>query len=157
MAARVVGIGQAAAGDDAVGLAVLERLRRRAGLNGVELVQAAEPSALIPLLEGAEPVIVVDALLGGTPGAVLCLTPDELATERVEALSTHGVGVAEAVALARLLSPENVAAHVHVVGVCVARVERWETGLSAPVEAAVAAAEDAVLQLLANAAPRGAV
>jgi hydrogenase maturation protease len=115
-------------------------------------VRAAEPSALVSLLDGADAIVVVDALLGGEPGEVRCLAPEELETQRLESLSTHGVGVVEAVALARLLTPEAVAPHVHIVGVCVAQAQRWVPGLSAPVAAAVPRAAALVRRLVTDGA-----
>ena len=46
MRARVIGLGQAAAGDDGVGLAVLDALRARGVPADVELVRATEDVAL---------------------------------------------------------------------------------------------------------------
>ncbi len=63
MRARVIALGQPAAGDDGVGLAVLEALRAR-NIEGVELCAVAEATAMIPLLEITTPVIVVDAAVG---------------------------------------------------------------------------------------------
>ena len=149
MGARVIGIGQQAAGDDGVGIAVVRHLREHGGLNGAELVEAAEPSALIPWLEGADSVVLVDAVLGGgEPGDVLRLTPESLAGGGVQPLSTHGMGVAQAVELARTLAPDSTARRIWIVGVCIARPERYSRALSAEVERAVLRAAALVVDLL---------
>ena len=149
MRPRVIGIGQPAAGDDGVGIAVLRYLRAQAGLSGADLVEAAEPSALIPWLEGADPVILVDAVLGGgAPGTVLRLTPESAAASAVQPLSTHGMGVVQAVELARALAPEAVATRIWIVGVCIAQPERYAHALSPAVEQAVPHAATLVVELL---------
>lgn len=79
MRARVVGLGQRVAGDDGVGLAILERLRRTGVGPGVELFEVAEATALLPLLETPHPVFVVDAVVGAGPvGEVVDLSAEEI-------------------------------------------------------------------------------
>jgi len=146
--ARVIGLGQAAAGDDQVGLAVIEHLRRAGIPEGVELLAAAEPSALLPLLETPGPVVLVDAVLAAPAGEVLVLEPEELESRGLSTMSTHGLGVAQAVALARLLSPGAVSPSIHIVGVSISRPERFQQGLSPEVAAAVPRAAELVLRTL---------
>lgn len=143
---RVIGLGQAAAGDDQVGLAVIEHLRSLGASERLELLLAPEPSALLPLLETSAPVVLVDAVLAAPAGEVLVLEPDELAQRGLSTMSTHGLGVAQAVALARLLSPSAVSPSILVVGVCISRPERFRQGLSPEVAAAVPRAAEQVLR-----------
>jgi|CZKU01.1.fsa_nt_gi hydrogenase maturation protease len=146
MRARVIGIGQASAGDDGVGLAVLDALRRESLPSGVELVRVAEPTALIPLFDGGTPMILVDAVVGaGEPGDLLSLPLDALDDKGPRLLSTHGVGVAPAVALARTLSPEAKATNVWIVAICIERPDALRNGLSPAIAAAVPRAVLAVL------------
>lgn len=146
--ARVIGLGQSAAGDDQVGLAVIEHLRETGAPEGVELLAAAEPSALLPLLETPAPVVLVDAVLAAPAGAVLVLEPEELEQRGLSTMSTHGLGVAQAVSLARLLSPAAVSPSIHIVGVSISRPERFREGLSPEVAAAVPRAAEHVLRTL---------
>lgn len=146
--ARVIGLGQAAAGDDQVGLAVIEHLRGTGASEAVELLAAAEPSALLPLLETAAPVVLVDAVLAAPAGEVLMLAPEELEQRGLSTMSTHGLGVAQAVALARLLSPAAVSPSIHIVAVSICRPERFQQGLSPEVAAAVPRAAEHVLRIL---------
>lgn len=143
---RVIGLGQAAAGDDQVGLAVIEHLRSRGAPEHLELLCAPEPSALLPLLETPAPVVLVDAVLAAPAGEVLVLEPDELEQRGLSTMSTHGLGVAQAVALARLLSPSVVSPSIRVVGVSISRPERFRRGLSPEVAAAVPRAAEQVLR-----------
>jgi hydrogenase maturation protease len=146
--ARVIGLGQSAAGDDQVGLAVIEHLREAGAAESVELLAAAEPSALLPLLETPAPVVLVDAVLAMPVGAILVLEPEELEQRGLSTMSTHGLGVAQAVALARLLSPAAVSPSIHIVGVNISRPERFRQGLSPEVAAAVPRAAEHVLRTL---------
>ena len=92
MGTRIIAIGQRAAGDDAVGLAVLERLRQMALPLGTELVEVGEATALIALLETRLPVILLDAVVGpGREGEVLELDVDALEPGGSTPVSTHGV------------------------------------------------------------------
>jgi hydrogenase maturation protease len=138
-------MGQTCAGDDGVGFAVLEALRRGGVPEGVELLGVAEPTALISLLDAAVPVLLVDAAVGaGAAGEVLSLPASALETRRPRLLSSHGLGVAEALSLARALSPEAAAAEVWVVAVCIDRPRELRHGLSPAIARAVPRAVAAV-------------
>jgi len=145
--ARVIGLGQEAAGDDGVGLAVLAALRERRLPPGVELSRAAEESALIALLETDAPVILVDAVAAGRPGEVVELLPGDLAASTGGRLSTHGIGVLPAIELARLLG-DRFTPSIRIVAVAVARPTGYGRQLSPAVAAAVPRAVDCVLGLL---------
>jgi hydrogenase maturation protease len=146
MGARIIAIGQRAAGDDAVGLVVLDRLRQAELPRGTELAEAGDATALILLLETRLTVIVIDAVVGPGPvGEVLELDAGALAGASERPVSTHGVSVAQALALARLLSPETVAASVSIVGVRIPPPRRYTEGLSSEVAGAVASAASLVM------------
>ena len=150
--ARIIGLGQAAAGDDGVGLVVIERLRREGLPDGIELLEAADPSSLMPLLETSALVVLVDAVLarrgGPTPGEILVLAPEDLGTRELRPVSTHGLGVAESIALARALAPDGVSSDVRVVAIAIARPTVHQHGLSARIAEAVPHAVTRVLALV---------
>jgi hydrogenase maturation protease len=148
MSPRVIALGQAAAGDDGVGFAILEELRRRGVPAGAELLRALDATALISLLETPAAVVLVDAVLGTPPGEVIELGADELREQGVQPVSSHGTGVAEAIGLARMLGPERISPSIRIVAVTIARPDRFRVGLSPAVEAAVGRAADRVLDLL---------
>lgn len=148
MRARLIGLGQAAAGDDGVGLVVLDRLQARGLPDEIELLRAADDSSLITLLEAEAPVVLIDAAVAAPPGEVLELTPDELAAGCLRAVSTHGMGVAQAIALARMLVPDRVSPSVRIVAVTIALPRRYQQELSPAVAAAVPRAVDRVLALV---------
>ncbi len=134
---RVIGVGQRFAGDDAAGLAVLELIRQLGVPDGLELIEVAEPSAVIPLLSQPVEIILVDAVLGDPAGEVVELSLDELARCALQSWSSHGIGLAEAVQLGRQLSPPDSPSRVRFVAIRIAPPRRQTTGLSAEVAAGV--------------------
>lgn len=148
MTLRVVGLGQRAAGDDGVGHAVLDALAALELPPTVELSWAEEASALVALLEGAESVIVVDAVIGaGAPGEVRVFCGEELSTEAMSSVSSHGLGVSQAIALARALD-DDITEDVRFVAVTIDPPRRREIGLSEAVLRAVPEAARRVLDML---------
>ena len=101
----VVGVGNALRGDDAVGIAVAERLRDRVPTD-VDVVECEqEPTRLLDAWGGADLAVVVDACAsGGAPGTVHRFdVSDHSLPARVFRSSTHAFGVGDAVELARAL------------------------------------------------------
>ncbi|MFN7972528.1 MAG: hydrogenase maturation protease [Acidobacteriota bacterium] len=143
MGACVVGVGQEMAGDDGVGLAVAREAARR-GIGGLSVVEAAEPSDLLPLFEEHTRVVIVDAFLGKPEGEVRTLSADELSRAR-RPVSSHGITVAQAIDLARAL--HGGATEVRVVGIAIALVGGLDRALSPPVAAAVAPACELAIAL----------
>jgi hydrogenase maturation protease len=99
---HVVGVGTPR-GDDAAGLAVAEALARHALPPGVSVHLCERPVPdLLDALEGADAALLVDAArTGAAPGTLRRLGRAELA--RSASPSSHGLGVAEALALAEAL------------------------------------------------------
>ena len=131
--AVIVGLGQPAAGDDGVGLLVARVLAGR----GHDTRESADASILLALLDDQRRIVVVDAVVdGGVPGTVLELDAGALASGPTP-LSSHGLGVAEALEIARTLYGAQALAGVHIVGVAIDRPARAMLGLSPAVAAAV--------------------
>jgi len=131
--AVIVGIGQLAAGDDAIGVLVARVLAER----GFETRACADASVVLALLEAGRRVVVVDAVVGGgPPGTVLRLDPGDLAGGPAP-LSSHGIGIADAIELAGTLYGERIAAAVAIVGVAIDRPQRAAVELSPAVAAAI--------------------
>lgn len=148
---RVIGLGQPAAGDDGVGLAVVEHLRAEGVPDGVSLETVPEPSALVERLGTPGLVVVVDAVVGsGAPGDVLVLAPADLDDVHRHAVSTHGLTVAQAIDLAGALHPIGARPRVRIVGVVIEPPARGTIGLSAVVAASVPRAAAAVRALLSG-------
>jgi hydrogenase maturation protease len=130
--AVIVGIGQPAAGDDGVGLVVAQALAAR----GLATRQGADASIVLALVAAGRRVVVVDAVAGGRPGTVLQLDLAAL-DDGPAPLSSHGLGVADALALARILYGARVLDGVAIVGVAIERPRGGSFGLSPAVAAAV--------------------
>ena len=148
-AVRVIGIGQAAAGDDAVGFHVIASLKDRTLRSGVELHAARDPMALLDLVDGVDSVIVVDALVGPPAGSIEVLDLEAISTEPPGGFSSHGIGVGQVIALARevLSKPPR---EVKFVGVGIVPPRRYSNELTPPIRAAVARAAEVVLNLIAG-------
>ncbi|WP_234532616.1 hydrogenase maturation protease [Streptomyces shenzhenensis] len=137
----VVGVGNEFRRDDGVGWAVVAGLRERAGERSLPpgtrfATSDGDPGRLIALWEDAGLAVVVDAAHAhpGSPGRVHRL---ELGSGHVvppSATSTHGLGLGEAVELARVLGrlPERL-----VVYAVEGADGSFGTGLSPAVAAAV--------------------
>ena len=148
MRALIVGLGQAAAGDDGVGLAVVTYLRDHVIPDQVEALLVSEPSALIPLLETPVPVVLVDAVLGAPPGEVIELAPHELDSRAPLSVSSHGMGISQAIGIARVLAGGAISPSIRIVAVTIVQPDRFQHGLSPMVAAAVPRAAERALALV---------
>jgi hydrogenase maturation protease len=102
---RVVCVGNAFRGDDAAGLEVAKLLRGTLPAGAEVLEREGEPTALIDAWEGAEALWLVDAVSSDAQGgAVHRLEADEQELPAgLFRASTHHLGLADAVELARAL------------------------------------------------------
>ncbi|MBM69779.1 MAG: hydrogenase maturation protease [Haliea sp.] len=134
---RIVTVGNAYRGDDGVGPYVFTRLSET--LPGVDLVASdGEVSGLIAAFEGCDELLLIDAVdavgAGLCPGSVIWLDANDPALADVGLrASTHAMGVAEAIALARSLGslPDRFTV-IAIAGACFGQGQ----GLSADVTAA---------------------
>jgi len=111
---RLIGVGTPH-GDDAAGPAVVEALIAAGLPEGVAATTCARPGLDLPdVLRGAQAAVLVDAMRSGRrPGSVARVAADRLGALRP--LSSHGLGVAEGLALAEALG--RCPARVEVVGI----------------------------------------
>ena len=105
---RIIGIGSPF-GDDQLGWKAVETIRRSGLLDSVPQGRVSTHtcdrpgSGLLTLMEGARLVILVDAMRSGaTPGTVRRLEKGDM-EDGVRLLSSHGFGVASALALGDVL------------------------------------------------------
>ena len=114
----VIGVGNELRGDDAVGLEVVRRLAASGLPQDVVLVEAGgDPAALVECWGpgAADDAIVVDAACSGAPAGTIRRF-DALAgplPAGLRAASTHALGVAEAIEIARALRrlPRSLVVH----------------------------------------------
>lgn len=149
MRAQVIGIGQVLRGDDGVGLAVVDELERRA-LPDVELVRVREPSQVVDLVTRASLTVLVDALVAQAraPGSVMVIDPEQLDGRAQVGVSTHGISVAQAIELGRVLHPAAESVRFLLVAVGITVPTAYGRGMSPAVLGAVPRAADAVERLL---------
>jgi hydrogenase maturation protease len=113
----VMGIGSPS-GDDQAGWLVVDALRALGGEAGIELdvEKVDRPGAsLISRMQGVDRIVLIDAMQGGgEPGRILRFGQQEW-PGHTHGLSSHGLGVATALALAREL--EFLPAHLQLFGI----------------------------------------
>jgi len=150
--AVVIGVGNEFRRDDGAGPAVIARLRALppgdAGLARATLaVSDGEPGRLIDLWHDAGIAVVIDAVrdMARPAGHTCTLGPDALAGLADGAASTHGIGLGDAVELARALGrlPERLTV-LAVVG----RDFGYGPGLTAEVAGAVAELVEQVREIV---------
>jgi hydrogenase maturation protease len=155
----VIGVGNDLRGDDAAGLEVVRRLRRGGCAVALELFQG-DGAGLIELWRDAQAVVLVDATRSGT--SVGTIHRFDASTQPLPAAigraSSHAIGVADAIELARSL--DRLPRRVIVFGVEGARFEVG-AGLSEGVVSALDALAQTVrreiLALAAEAAARSGI
>ena len=101
----VIGIGNEFRSDDAAGLAVVRELANR-DITGVTVLQlAGDAPGLLDAWRGWKRVIVIDSVRSGAdPGIIHRLQEGQLGgLDNLAGVSTHGLGLAEAVGLAEAM------------------------------------------------------
>ena len=124
----VIGYGNRRRGDDAAGPLAIESLAET-GAQGLKLEEFdGDGMALIELWAGIDSVVVIDAIASGRPpGSVFFFSADRIDEDGgLHCGSTHGLGLLEAVRLARTLG--RLPRRLWVVGV---ESERFELGTEA--------------------------
>lgn len=103
----IVGIGNTDRGDDGVGRLIARRLKAMVAPEVRVVEHDGEAASLLACLERVQTAFLIDACVsGGAPGAVrrLNLEQDGDALPDLQfGLSTHGFGLAEAIALGKAL------------------------------------------------------
>jgi len=150
--ALVVGFGNPLMGDDGVGLAVLEALRKVDLPPEVRLAEGGtDATSLASLWEGEEVVVLLDALaLGRTPGSVTVLDRPALRELATAQPHVHALALPACLEWVCLAQPALAAAQVYLVGVEPATVAPTHA-LSPQVVAAVPQAVRQVLELVSGA------
>lgn len=103
----MIGVGNALRHDDAAGLEVVRRVRELVDPERVAVIEhVGEQSALLDIWEGAAAVVLVDAIRSdASAGTIHRVDASErpLPAPPWGSSSTHAIGVAEAIELARAL------------------------------------------------------
>ena len=151
MRALVAGVGSPILGDDGVGIHVVRELSGRELPATIDLCELGTGGlAVADWLCDHDALVVVDAIItGAPPGTVHVLTGDELA-RGAHLGQGHEPSLPQALALARKLLEKRMPDHVWVVAVEALELTEFSEQLSPAVQAAVPAAADRVLSLLAR-------
>lgn len=129
-------------GDDAAGLRVVHALSQVGLPEGVQVVTCERGADLLEALGEARDVVIVDAMRSGSvPGTVRRIPAEALRS--YAGLSTHAIGVSEALSLVRALG--RAPARIEVIGIESGAAAYGE--LSSEVEAGVSEASALVLRL----------
>ncbi len=150
----VLGLGNTLMGDDGVGVAAVQELKRL-GLEGVELKEGGVRGiGLLPVLRGRRRVVIIDAVRGGggEPGTIYRITGEELAEAEFSLLSLHQLALEHVLALGRELLGGEFPEEIVIYGVEVEKVRPGE-GLSEPVERALPRLVKLVLKEVAGDVP----
>lgn len=103
----VIGVGQEQRGDDAVGLLVARRVALGAGPEVSVVEHDGDGMDLVLRFEEAEHVVLVDAVMSGAgcPGEIhrFDASAESLPASAFSSTSTHALGVADAVEMARAM------------------------------------------------------
>ncbi len=142
----IIGCGNRQRGDDGAGVLVAERL----GTLGIEAKTClGEASELMEAWSGADEVILIDAVATGAAAGTVHVWNGQLPiARRRSSSSTHGMGVAEAIALAHTL--DRLPAHLRVYGI---EGKRFEVGTNVSPE--VMHAVEEVVRRIANEVAQG--
>ncbi len=144
--ALVVCVGNQLVADDGIGCAVYDRLVATGLPDGVRAEMVGLGGlALLDWIDGEETLVVVDAVqTGGAAGVVHVWDWDHVPAAQGPAVSAHGIGVREAIAVGRALNPAAMPRTIRVIGVEGACFDRLGEGLTPAVAAAVGEAAAAV-------------
>ena len=109
----MIAVGNDLYGDDGIGNAVLDALKKIPEMKEIELIDGATDAlGLIDHFEGTEHVIIVDAAqMGETPGTVKVFSKEEVKLKiKMDHLSVHGISLAETFDIAQLVGslPQNI-------------------------------------------------
>jgi hydrogenase maturation protease len=140
----ILGLGNILLGDDGLGVAAVEELRRRFELpDGVSVIDGGTLGlSLLPVLQSARRVILVDAVAADAEaGSLVRLTGDEVGHAAAHRLSPHQVGVADLLDGLRLLG--GFPAEIVLIGLVPQAIE-LSVERSAPVERQMSRLVDAV-------------
>lgn len=144
----ILGIGNADRGDDAAGIEVARRVGGAVGPDITVRIHGGDGAGLIEAWDGFERVVLVDAVRSGAaPGSILRLEASAgPLPSRLGGASTHLLGVAEAVELARVVG--RLPRHLTLIA-----IEAHEFAYGAPLSPQVEAAVETVANELRALAP----
>ncbi len=131
--------------DDAAGFEIYNRLagcrarREYCSVGGIDL---------LALLEGETDMIVVDAVQLGAPAGTIHIIPWDFLPGDSSAISSHGLGLREALEIGSILYPGTMPARVTLVGIEGRCFDRTREYMTAEVRDAIEGAVTCIRELL---------
>ena len=149
MNTRVIGCGNVIAGDDGVGLLVIEELKKLS-LPSVELVEGGISGLdLLDYFMDIDKVIVIDAVSTGNRQGILYRLEgkDIESMSRENIISLHQLGIAEVLKIGLILYPDRIAGNIILIGIEIGHMEHsFSTQVSSYVKETVPLAVEKVLE-----------
>jgi len=146
VAVTVLGVGNPIMGDDGIGLELLSLVRAARPSPRIEYVDGGTSGMeLIPVVQDARRLLVLDAVAGLVPGAVVEVVGDQIKRLMSTKVSPHQLGLRDVFTAVRLLGREP--EHIHVVGIVPQSVE-LQVGLSSVVQAALPEASRRAVEVI---------
>jgi hydrogenase maturation protease len=146
---RVIGCGNVIAGDDGVGLMVIEELKKLS-LPSVEIIEGGVFGLdLLDYFLDTDKVIVVDAVSTGNIKGGLCRIEkkDIEAMSRDNIISLHQLGIAEVMKIGSILYSDRMAENIILIGIEIGQLEdKFSLELSPSVKKTVPLAVEHVLK-----------
>jgi hydrogenase maturation protease len=131
----IIGVGNILRRDDGIGSIIIEELENLK-LENVDLLDGGTDGlALLDYLSNYSQAIIIDAVSMGTlPGTVKVFTPQEVSINiQSDALSTHGLGLAEVM---KLMEPLEIKTNLTIIGIEPKDISFGE-GLSVEIQAKI--------------------
>lgn len=139
MTTKIIGCGNPLAGDDGLGVHVIDQLKIMSLPEGVTAAEGGtDPLNLLEMLRGEDKVILVDAVKGaGRPGEVFVLALGQLDLGADTGLSLHHFNLSHVLTLGQTLFPAEMPREIVVIGVEAQDTSPYNLRLSPVVEASL--------------------
>ncbi len=102
----IIGVGNTFMGDDGIGCAVVEELKKKPLPKNIIVIDiGASIWNLVHILSKFDAVIMVDAVdFGGVPGETRCFSPEDISLRHTHSLSIHGSNLLDIIKISRELN-----------------------------------------------------
>jgi hydrogenase maturation protease len=123
---KIIGCGNTIAGNDGLGIRVIQELKSLTLPEDVELIEGGINGLdLLEYFMNTDRVIIIDAvILGDLPGTIYRLSLSEIeGMSKISITSLHQFGIAETVAIGMKLYPESMCSNIILIGVEIGKIE----------------------------------
>ena len=130
----MIGCGNLLAGDDGVGIYVIQRLKEK-GIDGIEYIEGgtADLHLLNYILDQEEVVLIDAAMLGEQEGELFCLEGEDFCHHMGIKISFHDVGIEDVLSMGYRFYPLRMPKSLRIYGITVKEI-KMGIGLSSAVQ-----------------------